>query len=259
MNECLGKGAFMIIYFSATGNSRYVAERIAKSTADRTSSITFCMKNKQFQFELGENESLGIISPTYLWGLPTIVKEFLQKIELNRTPAYMWFAATCGTTPGQTGYFANEILQKQNYSFSAYFSVRMPDTWTPVFDLSNKEHIEKINAKAEVQIDAIINKIKRRATGDYMQIKVPKPIAKSFCNRIYDIMRKTKHFHVEDTCVGCGICAKNCPISAIDIVEQKPAWNKEQCVMCLSCLHHCPKFAIQYGSRTKKHGQYIHV
>ena len=28
--------------------------------------------------------------------------------------------------------------------------------------------------------------------------------------------------------------------------------------MCLSCLHHCPKFAIQYGSRTQKHGQYSH-
>ena len=26
--------------------------------------------------------------------------------------------------------------------------------------------------------------------------------------------------------------------------------------MCLGCLHRCPKFAIQYGSRTKKHGQY---
>lgn len=29
----------MIIYFSATGNSRYVAERIAKATGDRTVSI----------------------------------------------------------------------------------------------------------------------------------------------------------------------------------------------------------------------------
>ena len=26
--------------------------------------------------------------------------------------------------------------------------------------------------------------------------------------------------------------------------------------MCLGCLHRCPKFAIQYGRNTKKHGQY---
>lgn len=55
----------MIIYFSATGNSQYVAERIAQATNDRTVSITSCMKNHQFQFEIYEDEFLGIISPTY--------------------------------------------------------------------------------------------------------------------------------------------------------------------------------------------------
>lgn len=249
----------MIIYFSATGNSRYVAERIAKDTADRTSSITLCMKNNKFKIELQESEFLGIVSPTYAWGLPVIVKEFLQSIELSSPPAYIWFVATYGTTPGQTGHFANEILQSHNCSFSAYFSVKMPDTWTPVFNLNNKEHIKKINAQAEVQIDAIIDKIKMRITGDYMQRKAPKPVARLFYNVEYDIIRKTNHFYVEDTCVSCGLCAKNCPISAIDIVNQKPTWNTERCVMCLSCLHRCPKFAIQYGSRTKRHGQYVHM
>ena len=92
-----------------------------------------------------------------------------------------------------------------------------------------------------------------------MQRKVPMPIAKRFYNMEYGTMRKTSHFHVEDTCIGCGLCARNCPISAIDMVKQKPAWNREQCVMCLSCLHHCPKFAIQYDNKTKKHGQYVHA
>ena len=36
----------------------------------------------------------------------------------------------------------------------------------------------------------------------------------------------------------------------------KTVWVKDKCVMYLGCLHRCPKFAIQYGKKTKKHGQY---
>lgn len=248
----------MIIYFSATGNSQYVAERIAYAINGRTLSITSCMKEKQYRLELEENEILGIISPTYSWGLPVIVKEFLEKMKLNTIPSYLWFTATYGTTSGQVGYFANEILQKKQYTFSAYFSVKMPDTWTPTYNLSNHKHIERINKKAEKEIDFLIDKINYRTTGDFMRKKIPVPIAKLFYRIEYNTMRKTRHFHVEHTCIGCGLCAKQCPISAIDITNKQPAWNQEQCVMCLSCLHHCPKFAIQYGKRTKKHGQYVH-
>ena len=63
---------------------------------------------------------------------------------------------------------------------------------------------------------------------------------------------------MEDTCIGCELCAKNCPVSAIQINNRKPEWIKDQCVMCLACLHHCPEFAIQYGKNTKEHGQYTH-
>ena len=152
----------MIIYFSATGNSRYVAERISQATGDRTVSITACMKNQQFQFEFHESEFLGIVSPTYSWGLPEIVKEFLKKINLNKKPSYIWFIATYGTTPGQTGRFADNILAPKGLPLSAKFSVKMPDTWTPIFDLSNKEKVRRINDNAELEVDSIIKQIKDR-------------------------------------------------------------------------------------------------
>ena len=49
-----------------------------------------------------------------------------------------------------------------------------------------------------------------------------------------------------------------CPVNAIEMKNKRPVWVKEKCVMCLGCLHRCPKFAIEYGKNTTKHGQYTH-
>ncbi len=247
----------MILYFSATGNSEYVAKRIATETGDTAVSITDFYKKQIFSFD-EKYKTLGIVSPTYSWGLPVIVTEFLQKLNLSHKPDYLFFIATYGTTPGQTGKFADNMLAPKGLLLSAKFSVKMPDTWTPIFDLSNIEKVQRINDNAELEIDYIIKQIKNLTVGDFMNNKLPYPLAKIGYEIGYDLMRKTKHLSVEDTCIGCGLCAKNCPISAIQIKDSKPEWIKEQCVMCLACLHHCPKFAIQYGKNTKKHGQYVH-
>ena len=62
----------MILYFSATGNSEYVARRIAAETGDIAVSITDCYKKQIFSFD-EKCKTLGIVSPTYSWGLPVIV------------------------------------------------------------------------------------------------------------------------------------------------------------------------------------------
>ena len=245
----------MILYFSATGNSEYVAQRIAAETGDIAVSITDCYKKQIFSFD-EKYKKIGIVSPTYSWGLPVIVTEFLQRLDLSHKPDYLFFIATYGTTPGQTGRFADNILAPKGLSLSAKFSVKMPDTWTPIFDLSNKEKVRRINDNAELEIDYIIKQIKNFTVGDFMKNKLPYPLAKIGYNIEYDSMRKTKHFSVDDTCIGCGLCAKKCPVQAIEMQNKRPVWSKEKCVMCLGCLHRCPKFAIQYGKNTKRHGQY---
>jgi flavodoxin len=55
----------MIFYFSATGNSRHVANRIAEATNDRTISIVSSMKEQNFTFTLSEKEKVAIVVPVY--------------------------------------------------------------------------------------------------------------------------------------------------------------------------------------------------
>ena len=46
----------------------------------------------------------------------------------------------------------------------------------------------------------------------------------------------------EESCVGCGLCAKVCPISAIEFGE-KPKFNS--CYLCGLCVERCPQGAIR--------------
>jgi ferredoxin len=45
-------------------------------------------------------------------------------------------------------------------------------------------------------------------------------------------------------CVGCGACAGNCPISAIEQVDDKYEINPKSCVGCGACESVCPINAV---------------
>lgn len=248
----------MILYFSATGNTKYTATQIAQATSDKMIFIAECIKENRYDFELGKDENLGLIIPTYFWGLPSIVKEFLEKLSIKwNGENYTYFVTTCGDTSGGIDRMANKCLKEKGKSFDFFATICMPDTWTPMYNVSNIEKVKKALEKAEPTIKKTAQLIAGKQKGSYHRSKMPMFIAK-FGYKQYDKARKTSHFHVENSCIGCGLCEKLCPTDTIKIKDGKPTWIDEQCTACLSCLHHCPKFAIQYDNKTQKRGQYQH-
>lgn len=243
----------MIVYFSATGNSRHIAEAIAEEFDD----IAVSIEDGKSNFTLSAGEKFGIITPVYWWQLPLPMREYLKELTLKNA-SYTYLIVTYGTTPGCCGEDARKILKKRGIDLSASFSIRMPDNFTPIFDLSDPIKVKTELLLSEAQMSSVIRRIKTMDTGDNTDYKTPYAV-RLVMDPMYNYERNTKHFYVENSCIGCGICEKNCPVKAIEIVDGKPVWIKKQCALCLRCLHHCPKFAIQFTQGfSKKHGQYIY-
>jgi len=46
-------------------------------------------------------------------------------------------------------------------------------------------------------------------------------------------------------CIGCGLCAKNCPNDAIDFEYNLATINQDKCKNCGICAAKCPKKVIE--------------
>ena len=126
----------MIIYFSATGNSLHVAKSIALPGEEL---VPIAKASKESRYNLTVTDGrLGIISPTYDFTLPNIVSEYLGMLELHfAEKPYLFYVGTYGTTTGAAAAMADDLLKKKSLRFDAFFDIKMPDTWTPTFDLSD--------------------------------------------------------------------------------------------------------------------------
>jgi formate hydrogenlyase subunit 6/NADH:ubiquinone oxidoreductase subunit I len=52
-------------------------------------------------------------------------------------------------------------------------------------------------------------------------------------------------------CIGCGLCARDCPSRACQMTEvggkKQPCFDLDYCTFCGQCAESCPKKAIEMG------------
>ena len=247
----------MIYFFSGTGNSKAIANILAKQLEDRVVSVVSALDQTD-SLVLLEGEPLGFVFPVYSWGPPEVVLRLIASLQLTVKPSYLYFVCTCGDDIGKTADVFCKAVSARGWECRAGFSVTMPNTYVclPGFDVDSTDEQKRKIAHAAARVVSVAERIAaRESCFDCHEGVMPNLKTYAIRPLFNRFLMTPKPFRVTDDCVSCGKCIKACPTKNIKWKDGRPSWGNN-CTMCLACYHHCPKHAIEYGKQTKHKGQY---
>ncbi len=236
----------MVLYFSGTGNSRYVAKKIAEIAGDRVVSVNQKLKDADYG-EITSTQPLVFVAPVYAGRIPRVMEEYIRRVRFSGTTE-AYFVGTCAATPWQTVRYTEKLCKEKGWHSLGFHSVVMPQGYVAGGGTQPEEVNQRVLQAAEpkiLQIAAMIRDKKalpEEVPGKAMMSKVLNPI-------MYATMISAKSFYATEQCVGCGECAVRCPLNNIRMVDGKPQWDKT-CTHCMACIAGCPHTAIEYGKKT---------
>lgn len=242
----------MVLYFSGTGNSRYVAKKIAEISNDEIISINQRIKESDYR-PIKSQKPLVFVGPVYAGRLPHVMDDYISKVTFHGTNR-AYFIGTCAQTPWQTIKYIEKICEQKAFSLIGFNSVVMPQGYIAGGGTQPKAVNDKILKEAEPKIIKIAETIRdvqmlpKEQPGKAIMSKVLNPI-------MYAMMIRAKGFTVTDKCTGCGKCEARCPLNNVKIANGKPIWGKE-CTHCMACIAGCPTEAIEYGKKTQGKPRY---
>lgn len=247
----------MIFCFSGTGNSRWIADTLARNLKDKVIMINNdCCE----RCDVSAGERILWVFPIYSWGLPPVVKTFIRNLRLNNVETTHYMVCSCGDDIGLAHLQWRKEITHRGWEAMASYSVIMPNTYTLMkgFDVDAQDIVASKLQKAVNRVNEIAQKIKsgvktddvKRGSWAWIKTHIIYPYFVKFC-------MSPKPFHVTERCISCGKCAKECPMKNITMPDRRPQWG-DNCAMCLRCYHTCPQHAVEYGKETKFKGQYLH-
>ena len=168
----------MVLYFTGTGNSRYLARRIAERLEMPLYDLNACIKaGNPAPVQTGRD--VVLVTPTYAWRIPRVVSEWLGKTTLTGAER-IWFVMDCGSEIGNAAKYNRSLAeQKQlHYMVGEHFAGKGIDALYCVGTLSQEiTKAVRANSSAtevhhyEDKADLIKDLVKEVKSGDTVLVK----------------------------------------------------------------------------------------
>ena len=238
----------MILYFSGTGNSKYVAQRSADALGDTLFNMNDRIKARDSSpIETGER--IVFVTPTYAWRIPRIVQDWLLKTDLIGAKR-AWFVMTCGSEIGNANKYNQALCETKHLAYMGTAEIVMPENYIAMFNAPQPDEARKIVANAEPGIERAIAAIQADRHFASPRSNLYDRFMSSAVNPLfYPLFVKANAFTVSSACIGCGQCVRRCPANNITLHDGKPVWGKD-CTHCMACICYCPAEAIEYGQKS---------
>ena len=246
----------MVLYYSSTGNTQFIAKQIARLLGDDSINLLTRIKEHDYS-EIHSDTPFVICSPVYVCEMPRFFFEYLKNVTLTGN-RQVYFIFTSGGYAGIAGRLAHRLARRKGMEYMGRAEFRMPRNY-PVstrYPMLSDEEVKTRILKSRKKIPQVAARIKhgmklraRYITQTEMFIALP-------FNPLWVKYRQlASPFYTTDKCIGCGKCERLCPLNNIRLANGKPNWG-ENCMHCMACLGNCPVDAIEYGDRTQDKPKY---
>lgn len=247
----------MVLYFSATGNTEFIAKELASRLGDECINLVYRIKADNFEPVFSEKPYI-ICAPIYVCGIPGFMAEYLKKLQLdgNRN---VYFIFTSGGYCGPAGVLAKKIIKSKKMIYKGHAEFKMPRNYVAndSYPMLPKDETEKRIRDAYVYLSKVAEDIAKGEMLTARHVSVFETMITVPFNPVWCKYKLTaKDFYATDACIGCGKCEKLCPLNNVKLSEdKKPVW-KNSCTHCMACIANCPVNAVEYGTLTKDKERY---
>ncbi len=248
----------MILYFSATGNTQYVARTLARLLNDECLDLLPRLKSGDCS-ALHSQRPFVVCAPVYVSEMPRFLSAWLRRAALTGNQE-VYFLFTNGGYAGIAGAQAAWLSRKKGMIYKGCAELVLPGNYiaSNLFPAGDREETERRIAAVHSRLPALAEAIRsgQRLKSRHvwlLETLLTVPFNPVWCR----LNQPTAPFFVTEGCVSCGQCARRCPVNAITMVRGRPLWTKDRCAHCMACIQNCPAQAIEYGPGTEHKERYL--